>query len=119
MAWSWWQRKDFCQTIIPIELDLGGYYLPGRSGRIWPGSMGKWYELHFPSKLVKKILYLHCILILSMHKNNYTPWHIKIYMYVVQMHIKSDVKSFEVRVYQGFTRFSALFRQYDFHCRGV
>ena len=35
-----------------------------------------------------------------MYKNNYTPWHIEIYMYVVQMHIKSEVKSFEVRVYQ-------------------
>ena len=28
-----------------------------------------------------------------MHKNNYTPWYIKIYMYVVQMHIKSEVKA--------------------------
>ena len=53
------------------------------------------------------------------HKDNYTPWHIKIYVYVVQMHIKSEVKSFEVRVYQGFTLFSALFRPYGFHCRGV
>ena len=46
----------------------------------------------------------------------------KIYMYVVQMDIKSaksEVKSFEVRVYQGFTRFSALFRPYGFRCRGV
>ena len=43
----------------------------------------------------------------------------KIYMYTVQMHIKSEVNSFEVRVCQGFTRFSALFHQYGFHCRGV
>ena len=31
------------------------------------------------------------------------------YMYIVQMHIKSEVKSFEVRVCHGFTRFSASF----------
>ena len=31
-----------------------------------------------------------------MHKNKKTPWHIKIYMYVVKMHIKSEVKSFRV-----------------------
>ena len=47
-----------------------------------------------------------------MHKNNYTRWPTKIYMYVVQMHIKSEVKSFEVRVYQGFTRFSELYGPY-------
>ena len=37
----------------------------------------------------------------------------------VQMHIKSEVNSFEVRVYQGFTRFNVLFRPYGFYCRGV
>ena len=45
--------------------------------------------------------------------------HINIYMHKVQMHIKSEVKSFEVRVCQGFTRFSALFRPRGFHCRGI
>ena len=49
-----------------------------------------------------------------MYKNNYKPWTIKIYMYIVQMHIKSEVKSFEDRVCQGFTHFSALFRPYGF-----
>ena len=28
-----------------------------------------------------------------MHKNNYTPWHIKIYMYVVQTRINNEVKA--------------------------
>ena len=60
MTWSWWQRKDYCKTIVPIELDLGEYYLPGRSGRILQGSMGYWYELHFSSNLVK-ILYIHIV----------------------------------------------------------
>ena len=59
------------------------------------------------------ILHLHCISIGGIYK----PWHIKIY--IVQKHVKSQVKSFEVRLCKGFTLFTAFFRPYHFHCHGV
>ena len=38
MTWSWWQRKDYCQTLVPIELDLGEYSVCSR--------FYQWYQWH-------------------------------------------------------------------------